>query len=340
MKITSRSCIITASMILIASSPTSADDLAVSQFPATTALNAGQFSAQSPGTVVDSEFRTPFTSAPSAVFPLDSSIDPAEMPRSPSPEIALANYAALDMGELPDSDSVRESDSGCCIHPGDCSCQEAVNTHKNTGFMNLNYFWDDRDANWFTVYTLAALPHDVTYFSLLNLVGQFDQPSETENLTSFYTEQNLWHPISKDSEILGALDYSVQWVDASFLDPLLRLGVQWRVKDTAGPLGEFFTNVLGLDYRVYFHAIETDGSGIQIEHFYLKTFQDGLFYIRGFADHDINTSGNSDWVSGAQAGVRVVGNLYLTAEHRYNSFQPPGRKSGWKLGFEYQIGFR
>ncbi|MDA1012890.1 MAG: hypothetical protein O3A00_00385 [Planctomycetota bacterium] len=63
-------------------------------------------------------------------------------------------------------------------------------------------------------------------------------------------------------------------------------------------------------------------------------------YIRGFADHDINTAGNSDWVSGAQVGVRVIGNLYLTVEHRYNSFQPAGNRSGWKLGFEYQIGFR
>jgi hypothetical protein len=222
-----------------------------------------------------------------------------------------------------------------------CLCRTSAEAeHKITGFIDLNYFWDERDANWFTVYSMAQLPHDFTYFSLLNLVGQFDQASQTENLVDFYTEQNLWLPIAKDSQWLGAIDYSVQWVDASFLDPLLRFGVQWRVKDTSGPLGEFFSEVLDIDYRVYFHVIETDGSGIQIEHFYLRQFCDGRYYVRGFVDHDINKDGSSDFVSGAQMGVKLFGGLHLAAEHRYNSFQPSGNKSGWKLGFEYNIQFR
>ncbi|MDA1012889.1 MAG: hypothetical protein O3A00_00380 [Planctomycetota bacterium] len=259
-------------LTLTARSTTMADENAFGQFSRTSADAVDPLLADSRDATGRSALFTPFASP---TFPLTEALNPISIPVSL--EIPVTNHAALAMNDpaVPGPHDTSQFES--CTQLFDDACGRPTADHKNTGFMNLNYFWDDRDANWFTVYSLAALPHDFTYFSLLNLVGQFDQPSETENLTSFYTEQNLWHPIAKDSEWLGAFDYSVQWVDASFLDPLLRLGVQWRVKDTAGPIGEFFTTVLGLDYRIYFHAIETDGSGMQIEHFYLRTFQDGLF---------------------------------------------------------------
>ena len=217
-----------------------------------------------------------------------------------------------------------------------------VPDHEFKGFVDLNYYWDDRDFNVLTVNTGAKLPYDFEYFSLLNVFGSFGDASELENWTGFFTEHNLRRPIAKDSECLKSMDWNIQWADGNGPNEVLRLGIRNRFHDMPGPIGDLFRDVLKTKYVITFTFYEGDGSGWQMEHVYRREFLDGLIYVGGFADHNINgTSDSSDWVAECQFGLRLHGNLYAVAEQRYFSFVDDSRfKSGWGYGVEYVLRFR
>ena len=132
------------------------------------------------------------------------------------------------------------------------------------------------------------------------------------------------------------------WADGSRPQEVGRLGVRWRFQDTPGPVGDFFRDTLKLRYSLNFHIIEDDGSGWQMEHVYRRDFLDGLIYIGGFADHNVNgTADSSDWVSETQVGVKLLGGFYAVAEYRYFSFASSSRfKQGVGIGLEYALQFK
>ena len=79
-----------------------------------------------------------------------------------------------------------------------------------------------------------------------------------------------------------------------------------------------------------------------MEHVYRRDFLDGLIYVGGFADHNVNgTADNSDWVSETQVGVKLLGGFYAVAEYRYFSFANSSRfKQGVGIGLEYALRFQ
>jgi len=227
-----------------------------------------------------------------------------------------------------------------CDIPCRGSCNDAA-THKFTGFIDLNYYWDSREFNVMTINAGAKLPYDFSYFQLLNLNGDMGESAARGDWSSFFTEINLRRPIAKDSPYLKHLDFTLQFADGSGPPEVGRLGIRWRMQDTPGPVGDLFRDVLKLRYSITFHLLETDGSGWQIEHVYRRDFLDKRIYMSAFCDHNINdASGSSTWVTEHQMGVRLVDRLYVVGEYRYSSFAPPGLRSGFGLGLEYVIRFK
>lgn len=213
--------------------------------------------------------------------------------------------------------------------------------HHITGFIDFNYYWDTRAFNVLTINSGAKLPYDFEYFQLLNMFGDFGNASDRENWTGFFTEINLRRPIAKDCHYLKSLDWTVQWADGSGPREVLRLGIRNRFHDMPGPIGNFFRDFLKLEYSIDFHIIEDDGSGWQIEHVFRREFLDGLIYIAGFADHNINGfADSSSWVVEPQLGLKLLKNFYAVAEYRFSSFAPHEFKSGWGFGLEYVVRFK
>ncbi len=211
--------------------------------------------------------------------------------------------------------------------------------HHYTGFIDLNYYWDTRQFNTLTINAGANLPYDVEYFQFLNLNSQLDDAGALEDLEGFYTEMHFRRPIAKDSRWLKPLDWTVMYADGTGIPDVTRLGIRWRTHDTPGGVGDFLTEQLKLEYSLNFHVVESDGSGIQLEHFYRRFFFDNRLYVSGFADHDVNNDGSDTWVAEHQLGVKLVGQWFAVAEYRYNAFLPDEQKSGWGFGVEYLIQF-
>lgn len=214
--------------------------------------------------------------------------------------------------------------------------------HRYTGFLDFNYYNDTRDFNVLTINAGAKLPYDFEYFQFVNFTSQLGNESALENWTDFFTEIHLRRPIAKDSELFKHLDWTIMWADGGTPREVGRLGIRWRFHDTPGAIGEFFRDTLKLKYALNFHIVEDDGSGWQMEHVYRRSFLDGLVYVGGFADHNVNgTADSSDWVTETQIGVKLLGSFYAVAEYRYFSFANSSRfKQGVGIGVEYAIRFQ
>jgi hypothetical protein len=79
---------------------------------------------------------------------------------------------------------------------------------------------------------------------------------------------------------------------------------------------------------------------MQVEHVFRRFFFDKRMYVGGFADHNLNKDGSSDWVTETQIGLRLAERFYAVTEFRYNSFLPSGLRSGVGVGLEYLVRFR
>lgn len=210
--------------------------------------------------------------------------------------------------------------------------------HRNTGFVDLNYYWDTRAFTVFTINAGAKLPNDFEYFQFLNAFSPFE--SNETDWHAYYTEINLRRPIRKDSHYLKPFDWTIQYADGTFADSVGRAGVRWRVHDTPGELGRFVNETLKLRLGVSFHLLETDGTGCQLEYAYRRDFCNKRVYIGGFLDHNLDEGNRSTWVTENQIGLRLFDQWHAVAEYRYSDFSPKRFRSGVGLGLEYVIRFK
>ena len=215
----------------------------------------------------------------------------------------------------------------------------AEDTRARRGFIDLNYYYDTRDFQNLTINSGAKLPLDFKYYQLLTLKAPLNSiKSKRSDLTSFFTEVNLRHPILKEDPWLGAMDWTIQYVGGTFLKDFVRLGTRVHFHKLPGSLGKFFRESLGLRYSIDFHFYETDGDGWQIEQVYNKQFLDGQFYLKGFIDQNMDKTGLF-FIHEHQFGIRVVDEFYAVAELRYKTNNPRRDKWGVGLGGEYIIKF-
>lgn len=210
-----------------------------------------------------------------------------------------------------------------------------------SGFIDLNYYYDDRKFNVMTINLLANLPADIQYFSLTDLTAPADsQGSGVFDLSNFYMEHHFRRPIAKDNEWLKPLDWTVQYVDGSSAKDLIRLGTRVRTQDIQGPIGEFVKK-LGLWFNVDFHWYESDGEGMEIEPVYGGSYFDGFLIVEGFADIDFAQKNETDdkIVMEHQIGFRIIDNLYYVTEFKYNGFRGDADRWSTAFGLKYTVPF-
>ncbi|MEE2936601.1 MAG: hypothetical protein VYA84_11460 [Planctomycetota bacterium] len=220
--------------------------------------------------------------------------------------------------------------------------KKAHHWHQNSGFIDLNSYWDTRELAVTTINLLANLPGGFQYYQFMNYESSPGQGSH--DWTGFYSEINLWHSIWRSNRLLAPFDWALQYADGTGPEDLrhgvLRGGIRWRLDETPGRLGSWLSQHWKLRYALTFFCIETNGTGWQIEHMYRRDFFGELIYISGFCDQNIGDhSGHSTWMHEHQLGIRLVPSLYAVAEYRFNGFYPEGQRSGMGVGLEYVIGF-
>jgi hypothetical protein len=211
--------------------------------------------------------------------------------------------------------------------------------YAKSGFIDLNYQYDTRDFMNLTVNSGALLPHDFTYYQLLTLKsGRNSNIHERFDFTEFFTEVNFRHPILPEDPWLQGVDWTFQYVDGTFVADLIRLGARVHFHKLPGVLGDFFSKTLQMRFSTDFHFYETDGEGWQIEYVYNKQFMDGLFYLKGFFDQNMDPDGLFI-IQEHQLGWNLFDNFYAIAELRYKTNNPRRDKWGVGLGGEYIIRF-
>lgn len=207
------------------------------------------------------------------------------------------------------------------------------------GFIDFNYYYDDRDLNVFTINLLAMLPWDIQYFSLNNMSSSSGSGNNFD-LSGYFMENHFRRPIAKNHKWLAPLDWTVQFVDGSSAKQLVRLGTRVRTQDIAGPIGEFVKS-LGLWVNVDFHWYESDGEGMEIEPVYGGKYFDDFLIVEGFADIDFNQKNeiNDKIVTEHQVGIRIVDNLYYVTEFKYNGNRGDGDRWSTAFGLKYTVPF-
>jgi hypothetical protein len=219
--------------------------------------------------------------------------------------------------------------------------QGDANSHRNSGFMDFNGYYDTREFSVMTLNLLANLSGQFQYFSLTN----FEGPRETSDLGTYYSEQNLRWGIKKGYPI----QLSTQWVLRSGINnDDLRLGVLWRLNNTSGI--KDFLKKINLNYFVCFHFFQFREKQplkyfTQVEHIYklllFPTLLKKKLYLGGFADQNLIRKGDKvdvEWVTEHQLGYCIIDALYLVAEYRVNDFWKTD-KYGLGYGLEYKIQF-
>ena len=218
----------------------------------------------------------------------------------------------------------------------------AEDSHKNAGFLDFNFYpYTKVDAdNAFTLNALGNLRRGLQYFSLTNF-GRDSERAALKEFDNFLTEQNLRWNIPGDVP-LNLFQLTAQALIRSGTgNDALRLGVRWKVHDT--PRLDGLLEAVQLKYWIDFHLAQFDhvaGRQWQIEHVFRWVVSPNRVYIGGFADHNIDQEDGTqhNWVEETQLGVRLVDELHLIAEQRYNAFRK-GDESSLGIGLEYVIRF-
>lgn len=215
-------------------------------------------------------------------------------------------------------------------------------THKNSGFIDFNGYYDNREYGELTINSLANLKNGFQYFSLTN----YTSADPSMDFSGFYSEQNLrWTPIKKIPFSL-----TTQWVlKGDQNNDNLRFGVIWKVSKT--PEIDSFFKKLNFFYFVNFHLLQFQNNKevvgfSQIEHVYrFNVFPKqlkGRVYIGGFADQNFVYQDNGkisfQWVSEHQLGIRVIDQFYVVGEYRINDFRSTDNY-GLGYGVEYKVMF-
>lgn len=214
--------------------------------------------------------------------------------------------------------------------------------YKTSGFIDFNGYYDTRSYSVMTINMLARLPRRFQYFSLTNYEG----PSHSSELGSFYSEQNIRWAISDNVP----LDLTYQYImRQGARNDDHRFGVRWKASKASKLSGIFekinmfySVNPMFIQFR---ERWQTKYMTL-IEHVYkIKLLKEKLgdrIYIGGFADQNFVYNDNRlsfEWVTEHQLGVRLVSQLFAVAEYRINTFLPSD-KTGWGFGFEYKIVFK
>jgi hypothetical protein len=197
-----------------------------------------------------------------------------------------------------------------------------------SGFLDFNlypYLSDVDDDASMTLNMGAVLNNGFSYFSLTNISNQSGS-DELEDVTGFYTEQNIRWQINSQLP----LDLTAQFNFRSGEDnDRHRLGVRWRLHDTQ-ILRPFFQR-LNLIYSINAHIVQLDhmdGSAWQLEHAFRLTVPQlsERFYLAGFIDHTFNERlpnniPNNPVVAEVQLGWQLIDSFYITTEYRINQYR-------------------
>jgi len=214
------------------------------------------------------------------------------------------------------------------------------------GYLDLNGYYDTRDAMGLTINALATLGHGVSYFSFVDYENKF-KPKELGDTNNYYTEQNvMWGPLSQ-----APIDLHLQWAlgDGQHydLEDALRGGLRLRANHISGVgtwldrIGAWFQltwfpYVQGLS----FEPVQTWQS--QLSAYYRIDFKDRV-YASGFLDCDFSAGRSKGAYLGTltehQLGLRLIGGLYAVAELRYLYVDLP-EHFGVGLGVEWMMRFQ
>lgn len=211
------------------------------------------------------------------------------------------------------------------------------------GFIDLNAYYDTRDATTFTINYLSVLSERLTYFSFINY-QQFSFTGDNDDFNDFYSEHMLYFsPVKK---LPFDLVSQAVFMGGSRNDKL-RLGINWRAHDTPW-LGEILRK-LNIRYAPAFHLLQLgyqqplDDFTWQIEHVWsvqiLPKLTNRRIYLSGFADQTIGGEIARGLISETQLGFRIVDQFYAVAEYRYFGYFPEEHRHGVGLGLQYMVLF-
>lgn len=220
---------------------------------------------------------------------------------------------------------------------------QSSGNNRQSGFIDFNLYphlTDVSNDNTMTISAASTLPNRFSYFGFINF-GNAKNTSELSEFDVFYTEQNIRWIIQEESP----LDLTVQLNFRSGEDnDRHRLGLRWRLNDTAG-LAKIFA-ALHLKYALNWHAIQFDHEDPdvwQLEHTFALKFPylSDRLYLSGFVDHTFNQNlpdnfPNSPLVAEVQLGYKVFEGFFLIAEYRVNDYRRSDTNN-LALGFEYKI---
>lgn len=218
-----------------------------------------------------------------------------------------------------------------------------VQEFKRFGFIDVNGYYDTRDATTFTINYLGVLTERLTYFSFINY-QQFSFTDENEDFNDFYSEHILYFSPVKTLPF----DLTVQGVlMGGRRNDKLRLGINWRAHATP-KLGEILRR-LNIRYSAAFHLLQfgydfpLDDFTWQIEHVWsiqiLPKLTGRRIYISGFADQTIGGEIARGLISETQLGIRLVDQFYAVTEYRYFGYFPKEFRHGVGLGLQYLVLF-
>jgi len=213
------------------------------------------------------------------------------------------------------------------------------------GFIDVNAYYDTRDATTLSINYLAVFNHGLSYFSFINYDQSFFEAQDKADFAGIYSEHNLTYSPFKKLPI----DFNVQFVIMSGeKNDKIRFAPSWRVSSTPG-ISEFFKKI-GLSWGINFHVLQLqskddpDDMTFQMEHFYrwniLPEKLNNRVYISGFADHTLAGKNAKGLVTEHQLGIRLVDSFYAVAEYRHFSYFPKGYQNGVGFGLEYEIMFK
>jgi len=209
-----------------------------------------------------------------------------------------------------------------------------------SGFIDPNIYYDVRGYSTLTLNTLYNFNSKFQYFSFYNFDGTYR--SESNDVTGFYTEQNLRYKLGERSP----LKITNQNVLKSGADnDLYRLGILWTISATKG-LDSLFKKI-NMALMVNIHAVQwSQASDItvmpQLEYVYRINLLKKRAYLAAFCDQTFNYSNNTvnfSWVTEHQLGIKLAKGLHLITEFRYNTYKVDEDKMGVGMGLEYFMKF-
>lgn len=210
-----------------------------------------------------------------------------------------------------------------------CSCLMTVEAQESGDAKNVSI-----DFNFYPYLSDLKNDTDVTISINAQLPGRF----------SYFSFNSFGDVISADSKNFRFAEHSFRWQPSAEL-PLdfvtqfttiagngndrVQAGVRWRLHET-GFLKSFFEKI-NVMHTITFYAKrwdESDDDIWQMEHLFIMRFPyiSDRLYLLTWLDHTFDLDPRPGVPKNpihteSQLGVRLIGNLYATAEYRINEFR-------------------